>query len=217
MRYLSILKACFLEECSYRLGWCVILVGNIIHLIITYYFWKAVYAASVTPVVNGMNFEDTIVYVSLSGAMFSFMECYLVWKMGRDYHSGQIIVDLLRPLDYQLNMFCYSLGGMLFMFIMTFIPAFIITLWISNLKLKIGLNIIYFFLLMMLSICINFLINFCVGVICFYTESIWGINIVKDVVISIFSGVTVPLAFFPDGLRIVIDFLPFQAIYNLQI
>ncbi len=36
----------------------------------------------------------------------------------------------------------------------------------------------------------------------------------KEVVVSVLSGVTVPLAFFPDALRQVMMFLPFQAIFN---
>jgi ABC-2 type transport system permease protein len=36
----------------------------------------------------------------------------------------------------------------------------------------------------------------------------------KQVIVLLLSGATVPLAFFPDTLRNVVDHLPFQAIYN---
>ncbi|MBR6872503.1 MAG: hypothetical protein IKN17_03230 [Ruminococcus sp.] len=36
----------------------------------------------------------------------------------------------------------------------------------------------------------------------------------QQVIVLLLSGATIPLAFFPEGLRRVIDFLPFQSIYN---
>ena len=56
--------------------------------------------------------------------------------------------------------------------------------------------------------------DFFVGSICLYTESIWGINIMKQVIVLLFSGATIPLAFFPDRLQSIAYRLPFQSIYN---
>jgi ABC-2 type transport system permease protein len=61
---------------------------------------------------------------------------------------------------------------------------------------------------------LNYFINFLVGTICFYTESIWGINIMKEVIVLLLSGASIPLAFFPETLQKIVYYLPFQAIYN---
>ena len=50
-----------------------------------------------------------------------------------------------------------------------------------------------------------------------YTDTIWGINIMKEVIVSLLSGATIPLAFFPDSLRRVVELLPFQTICNTPI
>lgn len=65
-----------------------------------------------------------------------------------------------------------------------------------------------------MAVSINYSIDFLVGTICLYTESIWGINIMKQVIVLLFSGATIPLAFFPEALKKVIYFLPFQSIYD---
>ena len=65
-----------------------------------------------------------------------------------------------------------------------------------------------------MAVSINYSIDFIVGTICLYTESIWGINIMKQVIVLLLSGATIPLAFFPDTLRTVVNYLPFQSIYN---
>ena len=66
----------------------------------------------------------------------------------------------------------------------------------------------------LLGALINFAIDFFVGTICLYTQSTWGINIMKEVVVLFLSGATVPLAFFPETLRKIVMFFPFHAIYN---
>jgi ABC-2 type transport system permease protein len=65
-----------------------------------------------------------------------------------------------------------------------------------------------------MSVMLNFFIDFFVGTICLYTQSIWGVNIMKEVVVALLSGATIPLAFFPEKLHTFANLLPFQAIYN---
>lgn len=77
-----------------------------------------------------------------------------------------------------------------------------------------GINLVFFTVSVILAIAINYCVDFFVGTICFYTQSIWGVNIMKEVVVSLLSGATIPLAFFPEQLRRMVDFLPFQAIYH---
>ncbi|MDE6687673.1 MAG: ABC-2 family transporter protein, partial [Lachnospiraceae bacterium] len=65
-----------------------------------------------------------------------------------------------------------------------------------------------------MAVIINYSIDFIVGTICLYTESIWGINIMKQVIVLLLSGATIPLAFFPEPFKTVASYLPFQSIYN---
>ena len=36
----------------------------------------------------------------------------------------------------------------------------------------------------------------------------------KQVIVLLFSGATIPLAFFPEPLKTIVNYLPFQSIYN---
>lgn len=213
-RFLTYLRAGVIEQLSFRLGTFVILLGNIIYLIIVYFLWQAIYESSGVEVVNGMTFNDTMIYLVLATAMNSFMENYLVWEIGRDIQSGRIILDLLKPMQYErLRLFTLS-GSMLVGVFLCFLPTAVIVYFITSGAIPLGLNILYFVASALLAVFVNYFINFMVATICLYTESIWGINIMKEVVISLLSGATVPLAFFPDWLRNIVMYLPFQAIYN---
>ncbi len=77
-----------------------------------------------------------------------------------------------------------------------------------------GLNMAAFVISVVMAVSINYSVDFFVGTICLYTESIWGINIMKQVVVLLLSGATIPIAFFPEPLRSAMYYLPFQSIYN---
>jgi ABC-2 type transport system permease protein len=64
---------------------------------------------------------------------------------------------------------------------------------------------------------INFCIDFLVGLLSFITTSIWGISATKEIIVLFCSGALIPLAFFPAGVKAVLDWLPFQAIYTTPV
>ena len=80
--------------------------------------------------------------------------------------------------------------------------------------MALGKNLLLFLLSIVFSMVVNFCVDFFVGTICLYTQSIWGVNVMKEVVVGLLSGATIPLAFFPEKLRAIVNFLPFQAIYH---
>ena len=213
-KYVTLTRAGMIEQLQYRLGTVTIIAGNLIYLIIVYFLWKAIYASAGTDIVNGMTFSDTLIYLVLATALFSFMEMYLVWEMGRNIQNGEIVLQLLKPIRYRTYVF-WSLSGSLVMnFIMTFLPTFLIVYFMTGGAIHLGINLLYFIAAVIMAVVINFSIDFIVGTICLYTESIWGINIMKEVIVLLLSGATIPIAFFPEPLKTIVSYLPFQSIYN---
>lgn len=213
-KYLALTRAGIIECINYRMSLAVMVFGNLLYLTLIYFVWKAIFASSGSDVVNGMTFESTMIYLVLATALFNFMEMYIVWEMGRDIQSGKIALNLIRPMEYRNYLFWSVSGSFVVNFVFTFIPTFIIVLLVTKGTIGLGINLVYFMIAVILAVVINYEIDFIVGTICLYTESIWGINIMKQAVVTLLSGATIPLAFFPDKLRTVIDYLPFRAIYD---
>ncbi len=80
--------------------------------------------------------------------------------------------------------------------------------------IHLGVNLLFYLVSVPLALTINFCIDFFIGTVCLYTQSDWGINIMKYFIVLLLSGATIPLAFFPDTLRRIVFYLPFQSIYN---
>ncbi len=213
-KYLSLTRAGIIESLQFRLGTLVIVAGNLLYLTVVYFLWKAIYASTGTDVVNGMTFTDTLIYLVLATALFNFMEMYVVWEMGRSIQSGKIVLDLLKPIEYRSYAFWSYSGSFVTQFFFTFLPTFIVVCIVTGGAVPLGLNLLWFVISVVMAICINYSIDFIVGTICLYTESIWGINIMKQVIVTLLSGATIPLAFFPEPLKTIVGYLPFQSIYN---
>ena len=213
-KYLTLTRAGIIESIQFRLSFVVMVIGNILYLIIVYFLWKAIYDSAETDIVNGMTFTDTLIYIVLASALFSFMEMYIVWEIGRSIQSGKIVLDLLKPMDYRKYLFWSYSGTFVSQFFLTFLPTFIAVSIVTGGAIPFGINLLYFVVSVVMAVSINYSIDFITGTICLYTESIWGINIMKQVIVLLLSGATIPLAFFPENFRRVINFLPFQSIYN---
>ena len=213
-RCLTLVRAGVLDFLQFRASVFVVVAGNLIYLLVIYNLWKAIYASVETETVNGMTFTDTMIYLVLATAVFNFMEAFLVWDMGRSIQTGEIVLELLKPMRYESYKFYSQLGGTVVSFLTTFLPTFVVIELITGCAVPLGANLLYFIPAVVFGTIINFSIDFFVGTICLYSQSIWGINIMKEVTVLFFSGATVPIAFFPEWLRKIADVLPFQSIYN---
>ncbi|MCL2697521.1 MAG: ABC-2 family transporter protein [Oscillospiraceae bacterium] len=216
-RCLSLIRIGIMENLQWRLSIIITFLGNIVYLVIIYSLWNAIYASSPADTVNGMTFTDTMVYLVLAMTIFNILNLYIVWEMGRDIQSGQMIINLIRPMEFRSYMFFSSLGGNIVHFFMVFIPTFIIVNIITGGAIPIGLNLVFFLPALIFALIIYYFIDFLIGTVCLYTESTWGINIAKEVTVLLLSGAMIPIAFFPDGLKTVAAYLPFQAIYNVPL
>ena len=213
-KFLTLTRAGIMESLQFRLGTLVIIAGNLLYLIVVYFLWKAIYASAGTDIVNGMTFSDTLIYLVLATALFNFMEMYLVWEIGRSIQSGKIALDLLKPMEYRKYLFWSYSGSFVTQFFFTFLPTFIVVAIVTHGTIHLGLNLLFFVVSVVMAVSINYSIDFLVGTICLYTESIWGINIMKQVIVMLLSGATIPIAFFPEPLKTIVYYLPFQSIYN---
>lgn len=213
-KYLSFTRAGIIEEMQFRASFIIMVVGNLLYLIIVYFLWKAIYASAGTEVVNGMTFNDTLIYLVLATALFNFLDLYVVWQIGRDIQSGKIVLDLVKPIPYRKYIFWSYSGSFVTHFFLTFLPTFIVVSIVTHGAIPLGINLVFFMFSVVMAISINYSIDFFVGTICLYTQSIWGINIMKQVIVLLLSGATIPLAFFPEPLKSIMYYLPFQSIYN---
>jgi ABC-2 type transport system permease protein len=213
-KYLALIRSGIMEMLAYRTSFVIKIAGNFIYIIIVYYLWKAIFQSAGVETVAGMTFPETMVYLVLASSLFAVMEVYLVWDMHNAVQSGKIISYLIKPVGYRTFHYFPYFGNMIIDFTFTFIPTFILVYFLSGGYFTLGINLLWFIASVIIAVLINLSIDYFVSCIIIYTQSVWGINIVKETIITLFGGAVIPIAFFPEPLKTIVSYMPFQAIYN---
>lgn len=128
--------------------------------------------------------------------------------------QGDIVVRMVKPVDYMYQMLWMKIGVLITNLITYLIPVFVVIMIVFPDVIHFGINIPVFIVCMCISFLVMFTFEFIIGIFTFYTESVWGLSTLKDLIISFFAGVEVPVAFFPGWLKSIADVLPFKSLYN---
>jgi ABC-2 type transport system permease protein len=210
--YLAILRGSFMAGMIYRFGFFFTILGNIVYMVVVYFLWRSIYATADT--LRGLTFNETFLYVALGSAIFILLKTYADWYISYEIREGFIAVYLAKPVDYQLYALAISVGGVLISLAAITLPTIGMLYLVFRVPFQAGLGLALFPVSLGLAFLISFNFDFFVGVLGFYSESIWGTSITKEVIITVCSGALIPLQFFPDALQRLLLALPFQAIYH---
>jgi ABC-2 type transport system permease protein len=213
-KYICMVKTGIVQSLFFRSAYFITLVSNTVYLIVIFFLWSAIYESSNTLTINGMSFQDTLIYLVLASSLANAVQTDFIWEFGESIRTGKIALELVRPMNYQVYIFWINAGRIILGLLSTFFPTFLLVDVMTKGYIVMGMNIIYLMISISMAVIINYCFDFMAGIFCIYTESVWGVNIVKGIVVMILSGATIPLVFFPEPFQTIMKCLPFQAIYN---
>lgn len=215
-KYISVGKGFLLERMVYKFSLFFNAAEKYIYIVLVFFLWGAIYK-SLGDKSLSMNFEETFTYLSLATAIFGLFQTWVDWDISQLMIKGDISIVLTKPVDFQVYMLFKRLPWVILNFFTITFPTLVLLIFVFNMPINKGINVLFFFISIVISYLIYFSIDFIVGVTAFYTESVWGLSMAKDAIISFFSGGVIPLPLFPEGLRKVSEFLPFKTIYDMPI
>lgn len=213
--YWALAKGSYLAWMVYRFSTLFTLVSNLLYMVVIYFLWRNIYSGAET--LNGMTFNQAFVYLTLAGSIFNGLKTWVDWSMSRSIITGAIATDVVKPLDYQMQMLFRSAGTVLYNFTVISIPSAILLLVVFRAEITPGLGLLLFPLSLVFAFLINFVLDYAVGLTSFYTESLWGISMTKEIIVTLLSGALVPIQFFPEAGQAILRLLPFQAIYHIPL
>jgi ABC-2 type transport system permease protein len=199
----------------YRFGFLFTIVGNVVYLGVAYYLWRSIYGYSDT--IRGLTFNETFLYVGLGSAIFILLKTYADWYIHYEIREGLIANYLTKPLDFQIYNLFANLGSLLMNLTAITIPTVLLLTFVFKVKVTIGPGLFLFPIGLLLAFLISFSIDYFIGLMGFYSESVWGLSTTKEIIVTVFSGALIPLQFFPTAMQKALFWLPFQAIYHTPI
>ena len=192
------------------------IIGSFIFVIIKFCMWTAIY--NVSQNTFEMTLYETLTYTVIMSTMNKIVTNKVELEIGSRVISGDIVVDLLRPMHYITYLYLKKLGTVLYTMVFACIPLLIASCLAFKIKLIANTyNILFFGVSVCISFMMIFLFEFILGMISFWTSQIYGISLIKEAIVSILAGITIPLSFYPDVLKEICMLLPFQAMYYIPV
>ncbi|MCL2184728.1 MAG: ABC-2 family transporter protein [Treponema sp.] len=197
----------FKEWGAYRTHSMVSIFVGPVYFIVQYFIWTAVYGSAET--LNGMELTQMIRYFGATALIGYLTMDFADWNLDMLIRTGKFLTYTLRPLDHRLFAFSQKAGHRILGFIVEFIPCVLIFTLLFKIDMRpvfIGWTIAS----ILLAYLMNFFVHYCLGMASFWIVQTGGLRSVYELIGNIFSGMFIPLVFFPKTIQVIQFFLPFQ-------
>lgn len=157
-----------------------------------------------------MSFNQITTYYILVVSLSPIISWGINESIGNAIRDGEIMRELLNPISYFSYYFGLRIGELEEAALVGFF-TFVICSFIFKVILPQSLlNFIFFLIVVCLAVVAVFYFEIILGMSAFYTNSIWGVEILKRAIIHIFAGMIAPIELFPEGLQKISNMLPFK-------
>lgn len=168
--------------------------------------------------VSGYDPSRTVTFVWLGQGLIAVVLLWGDTEFGERVRSGDVGVDLLRPLDLQAGLLAEDLGRAGFALLTRFTVPLLIGLASFDLTLPgTAARWAAFGLSVLLAVLVSFAMRFLVNLAAFWLLDWRGLTALYGAVSSVLAGMATPIAFFPEWARVAIWATPFPAIIQAPI
>lgn len=169
-------------------------------------------------VIAGYDAKQGASYAWLCQALVATVALFGWNELGERIRTGDIAVDLARPVDLQLSWLASDLGRAAFMLLPRGLPP----LLIGVLFFDVGLSphpALYALapISIVLAVAVSFACRFLVNLVAFWLLDLRGVLTVYMVASNVLAGLIVPVHWFPGWMRVVADASPFPSMLQAPV
>jgi ABC-2 type transport system permease protein len=218
-RYAGIMKIALRERVQYRFDFFMSFLSALMYGILYYMLWKAIYAFTPNPL---MNWPELVTYVMVGQAInpgrYSPAERIVIFRMAALIREGDIALELIKPVGFQMRRFLESLGYFIVETLWVNVPLLVLSIIFLGVNPPAdAITAIHFTISMGIAFLITFALNSITMMIAFWTTNMHGMQMAKRALVEICSGVLIPFQFFPPWLKGIVTHLPFQGLGYIPI
>lgn len=211
--YKAFMQTAFLRQASFRLANFSGLFTNTFFMLFRAAVFNALFVG--TAKIANYSLDQALTYVVLIQIFIMVIPQWGSIGVADDIRTGQIAMDLLRPINYYLMIMAKRLGLSAFYLLARGIPALIFGICLGFFRVVPDISqMIFGFASMLLSIWIANSFLFLVEITGFWLESAQGPKQIAIACTYFLSGSVIPIAFFPPWAQAISAWLPFQYTLN---
>lgn len=205
--YLTYFRKSFKQSIAYRATVWLQIVAAIVSVFVQVSVWRSLIG---TGTVNGITLGNMVTYAIINAIMLAFT-LKPVNDVDARLRSGDIAIDLLRPIQYPLLVFADQLGRAAFRLIFVAIPVLAVSGTFFDLSFPpSATGALSFLLTIVFALLISFGIGYLIALLSFWFLTTFHFSWAIGGLITLFSGAFLPLWFFPDRWEMIARLLPFQ-------
>ncbi|MDQ0258040.1 ABC-2 type transport system permease protein [Evansella vedderi] len=209
--YGEMIRIRFLMMLAYRTNYYSGILIYSINIGAYYFLWQAIYGSQET--LGGLSVMQMTTYVAIAWMARAFYFNNIDREIAQEIQEGKVAIEMIRPYHYLAVKTMQGLGEGLFRLLFFSVPGMFI-IWLAfPIDFSNSLNVwALFFISIIFSFIVNTQINLITGILTFFLLYNTGLIRAKRVVIDLFSGLLLPISFYPIWAQDIMMFLPFQAI-----
>ena len=211
---LEMIRIRFLMMLAYRVNYYSGIIIYSINIGAYYFLWDAIYSGQGS--MGGLTPSQMTTYVAISWMARAFYFNNIDREMALEIKEGKVAIEMIRPYNYLAVKMMQALGEGIFRLLFFSVPGMLIVALFFPLTFPNSWETWgWYSLSLSLSFLINTEINLITGVLTFFLLNNEGLMRAKRVVVDLFSGLILPISFYPGWAQSILHFLPFQAISYL--
>lgn len=193
---------------AYRMWTYLGVLQVFLQLVLIRAVWEAVYGDR--EIVEGIRIETMVTYLTIVGLVGFIVDSGMAREIHNRIDQGQVAVDMVRPVGFVRQMLALNLGDSAgrWVLLVVVIPGLMV---VGSLAPPSPGVFMLFMLSLGMAIVVNSLIWLLVGLTGFWLINVSGMTAVIFVLSSFMAGSMIPVWFMPGPLRVLVEWLPFQA------
>jgi len=208
--FFKFVSVSFQKQITYRFDYFIGILNGFLYVFIFTSLWKALYSQFDAAEHNGFTLTAIITYAVMAMAIrISFtMDDTIIYRKVQD---GSIAMELIRPTSFFFMNLAENFGHSFFHILARTLPIVIISAFLFDIYVPFEpLRFLAFLLSAFIGYLLISMLNFIVGLLAFWFVEIFPFMLFKYALFTFFAGGIVPIDFFPEALKPLINLLPFQ-------
>ncbi|RKN86717.1 ABC transporter permease [Paenibacillus ginsengarvi] len=198
------------NQLAYALDFFIRSLFLLLILFIFFQLWSVTYASVGEQQIAGYTFQQMIWYLAVAESIV-LAAPRLNAKVEAEVKNGDIAYQLIRPASYLLLHYGSYMGEAAIRVVINLLLGSAMAIgwfgWSTP-----GINVPLCLLVMIGSFTVHFLLAMLIALCAFWVEETRGLDFVYNKLLFTIGGMLLPLEMFPESLRAVSQWLPFQAV-----
>ncbi len=209
----EVIKLEIKQDIQYPFGFMISILIQPIVLLLNIALFTSLYGYNDADMIKGYEMGQMIWYFTATHFIWVIIFNFTDHRISQRVLSGELAVDLLRPMHIFVYELGISVGLRLTALITELVPGIILYSLIYFPYFMTPVSVLRFIGTIIMAFVLMYTINFIAGLFSFVLKSNAAVTGIKFLSLGLLGGCYIPLDFYPESVQRVLAYLPFEYIF----